>query len=125
LAGGNSFGAAAATAGIMFIKPELVRGAAANSAVRVWIAGVRGTRHRRRNQSDRYARARRVALADLFQDQLTRRGELQQFFGSARTPASNANRGVCGRAAHQLRLDEHDPGRRCRGADEFPPANFI
>ena len=35
-------GAAAATAGVMFIKPSLVRGTAANSAVRVGLLGCGG-----------------------------------------------------------------------------------
>src|SRR5215472_11625751 len=62
-------GAAAATTGLMFIKPELVRGTAANSAVRVGLLGCggRGTEDAT-NLVD--AGARVVALADLFQDQL-------------------------------------------------------
>src|SRR5215472_16974242 len=62
-------GAAAATTGLMFIKPELVRGTAANSAVRVGLLGCggRGTEDAT-NLVD--AGARVVALADMFQDQL-------------------------------------------------------
>ena len=63
-------GIGAAAAGVMFIKPELVFGTAANSAVRVGLLGCgsRGT-------DDASAlvdtgNARVVALADLFQDQL-------------------------------------------------------
>jgi len=41
-------GAAAATAGMMFIKPELVRGTAANSAVRVGLLGCGGRAPRMR-----------------------------------------------------------------------------
>jgi predicted dehydrogenase len=62
-------GAAAATTGLLFIKPELVRGTAANSAVRVGLLGCggRGTEDAT-NLVD--AGARVVALADMFQDQL-------------------------------------------------------
>src|SRR5690348_4212705 len=63
-------GVAAATAGAMFIKPELVRGTQANSAVRVGLLGCggRGTEDAA-NMLDTGG-ARVVALADLFQDQL-------------------------------------------------------
>ena len=62
-------GAAAATAGAMIIDPALVRGTAANSAIRVGLLGCggRGTEDAT-NLID--AGARVVALADLFQDQL-------------------------------------------------------
>ena len=60
---------AAATAGMMFLKPELARGTAANSAVRVGLLGCggRGTEDAS-NLID--AGARVVALADMFQDQI-------------------------------------------------------
>jgi myo-inositol 2-dehydrogenase/D-chiro-inositol 1-dehydrogenase len=63
-------GVAAATAGAMFIKPSLVRGSAANSAVRVGLLGCggRGTEDAK-NLIDTGG-ARVVALADMFQDQL-------------------------------------------------------
>ena len=62
-------GSAAATAGFMIIKPSLVRGTQANSAIRVGLLGCggRGTEDAT-NLLD--AGARIVALADLFQDQL-------------------------------------------------------
>src|SRR5947199_9247970 len=61
---------AAGTAGAMFIKPSLVRGSAANSAVRVGLLGCggRGTEYAT-NCVDKGG-ARVVALGDLFQDQL-------------------------------------------------------
>src|SRR6476660_1051510 len=62
-------GIAAAGAGGMFIKPQLVFGTEANSAVRVGLLGCGG-----RGSEDASnlvdAGARVVALADLFQDQL-------------------------------------------------------
>src|SRR2546429_7678111 len=63
-------GVAAATAGIMVIKPELVRGTAANSAVRVGLlgCGARGTEDAT-NLVDTGG-ARVVALGNLFQVQL-------------------------------------------------------
>src|SRR6195256_4792786 len=63
-------GAAAATAGIMFIKPELVRGAAANSALRVGLLGCGGRGTEDATNLIDTGGARVVALADLFQDQL-------------------------------------------------------
>src|ERR1041385_7348284 len=61
--------AAAAGAGVMFMKPQLVFGTDANSAVRVGLLGCggRGTEDAS-NLVD--AGARVVALADLFQDQI-------------------------------------------------------
>src|SRR5438270_12659318 len=63
-------GVAAAGAGVMFIKPSLVFGSAANSAVRVGLLGCgdRGTEDAT-NLVDTGG-ARVVALADMFQDQL-------------------------------------------------------
>src|SRR5438477_8100320 len=63
-------GLAAATAGAMFIKPALVHGTAANSAVRVGLlgCGARGTEDAS-NLVDTGG-ARVVALGDLFRDQL-------------------------------------------------------
>ena len=62
-------GAASVGAGVMFLKPQLVFGTEANSAVRVGLLGCggRGTEDAS-NLVD--AGARVVALADLFQDQL-------------------------------------------------------
>jgi myo-inositol 2-dehydrogenase/D-chiro-inositol 1-dehydrogenase len=63
-------GAAAATAGIMFIKPTLVRGTAANSAVRIGLLGCGGRGTEDATNLVDTGGARVVALADLFQDQL-------------------------------------------------------
>jgi len=63
-------GAAAAAAGIMFIKPELVRGTAANSAIRVGLLGCGGRGTEDAANLIDTGGARVVALADLFQDQL-------------------------------------------------------
>ena len=63
-------GAAAATAGILFIKPELVRGTAANSAIRVGLLGCGGRGTEDATNLVDTGGARVVALADLFPDQL-------------------------------------------------------
>ena len=63
-------GAAAATAGILLIKPELVRGTAANSAVRVGLLGCGGRGTEDATNLVDTGGARVVALADMFQDQL-------------------------------------------------------
>ena len=63
-------GAAAATAGVMFIKPSLVRGTAANSAVRIGLLGCGGRGTEDATNLVDTGGARVVALADLFQDQL-------------------------------------------------------
>src|SRR3979490_1286656 len=63
-------GTAAATAGMMFIKPSLVRGTEANSAVRVGLRGCGGRGTADATHLVEAGGARVVALADLFQDQL-------------------------------------------------------
>ncbi len=63
-------GVAAATAGAMFIKPALVHGTAANSAVRVGLLGCGGRGTEDASNLVDTGGARVVALADLFQDQL-------------------------------------------------------
>jgi myo-inositol 2-dehydrogenase/D-chiro-inositol 1-dehydrogenase len=63
-------GIAAATAGAMFIKPALVHGTAANSAVRVGLLGCGGRGTEDASNLVDTGGARVVALADLFQDQL-------------------------------------------------------
>src|SRR3977135_3006979 len=63
-------GAAAATAGILFVKPGLVRGTAANSAIRVGLLGCGGRGTEDATNLIDTGGARVVALADLFQDQL-------------------------------------------------------
>jgi myo-inositol 2-dehydrogenase / D-chiro-inositol 1-dehydrogenase len=62
--------AAAASAGVMFLKPELVRGSAANSAVRVGLLGCGGRGTEDASNLVDTGGARVVALADMFQDQL-------------------------------------------------------
>src|SRR5712664_504245 len=85
-------GAAAATAGLMFIKPLLVHGPAAHSAVRVGLLGCggRGTEHATNLIGTGGARG--VALADLFQDQLDKAREsfnkIQQAKGYSALDAS-------------------------------------
>jgi predicted dehydrogenase len=63
-------GLAATTAGVMFIKPELAFGTAANSAVRVGLLGCGGRGTDDASSLVDTGGARVVALADLFQDQL-------------------------------------------------------
>ncbi|HEV2348851.1 MAG TPA: Gfo/Idh/MocA family oxidoreductase [Terriglobia bacterium] len=68
--GRREFMGAAATGGLMLIKPELVRGTAANSAVRVGLLGCGGRGTEDTNNLVDTGGARVTALADLFQDQL-------------------------------------------------------
>src|SRR5713226_1839614 len=68
-------GAAAMTAGMMFLKPELVRGTAANSAVRVGLLGCGGRGTEDATNLIDTGGARVVALGDLFQDQLDKARE--------------------------------------------------
>ncbi|HTZ72586.1 MAG TPA: Gfo/Idh/MocA family oxidoreductase [Candidatus Aquilonibacter sp.] len=63
-------GVAAGTAGAMLIKPSLVRGAEANSALRIGLLGCGGRGTDDATVFVNSANARIVALADLFQDQL-------------------------------------------------------
>ena len=63
-------GVAAGTAGAMFIKPALVRGTAANSAVRVGLLGCGGRGTEDATNLVDTGGARVVALGDLVRDQL-------------------------------------------------------
>src|SRR4051812_10399052 len=63
-------GGVAATPGILFIKPQLVRGRAAHSAVRGGLLGCGGRGTEDASNLVDTGGARVVALADLFQDQL-------------------------------------------------------
>src|SRR5215471_2666691 len=63
-------GAAAATTGLMFVNPNLVRGTAANSAVRVGLLGCGGRGTEDATNLVDTGGARVVALADMLQDQL-------------------------------------------------------
>jgi myo-inositol 2-dehydrogenase/D-chiro-inositol 1-dehydrogenase len=68
--GRRKFIGAAAAAGVMFIKPGLVHGTAANSAVRVGLLGCGGRGTEDATNMFETGGARVVALADMFQDQL-------------------------------------------------------
>lgn len=68
--GRREFMGAAATAGVMLMKPALVRGTAANSALRVGLLGCGGRGTHDATDLVETGSARVVALADLFQDQL-------------------------------------------------------
>src|SRR5690348_6981615 len=85
-------GLAATTAGAIFIKPELVFGTAANSAVRVGLLGCGGRGTENAKTLIETGGARVTALADLFQDQLdaarVRLDEIQQGRGYATLDAS-------------------------------------
>src|SRR5205823_11596342 len=63
-------GAAATTAGMLLLKPELVRGTAANSTGRVALLGCGGRGTEDATHMIDTGGARVVALGDLFQDQL-------------------------------------------------------
>ena len=62
--------AATTTAGVLLLKPELVRGSAANSAVRVGLLGCGGRGTEDATNLVDTGNARVVALADLFRDQI-------------------------------------------------------
>jgi len=104
-------GAAAATAGVMFIKPSLVHGTAANSAVRVGLLGCGGRGTEDATNLIDTGGARIVALADLFQDQLdTARAhfdKLQQAKGYSALDASQlfVGPGACQQIASSKELD--------------------
>ena len=85
-------GLAATAAGAMFIKPELVFGTAANSAVRVGLLGRGGRGTEDAKSLVETGGARVVALGDLFHDQLdaarAKFDQLQQEKGFAALDAS-------------------------------------
>jgi myo-inositol 2-dehydrogenase / D-chiro-inositol 1-dehydrogenase len=85
-------GMAAVTAAAMFIEPSLVRGSAANSAVRVGLLGCGGRGTEDASNLIDTGGARVVALADMFQDQLdlahTHFDKVQQAKGYAALDAS-------------------------------------
>src|SRR5213080_3158208 len=68
-------GVAAVTAGAMLLKPSLVRGTEANSAVRVGLLGCGGRGTEDATNLVDTGGARVVALGDLFQDQLDKARE--------------------------------------------------
>src|SRR5438309_1069713 len=85
-------GAAAAAAGMLLIKPELVRGTAANSTVRVALLGCGGRGTEDATNMIETVGARVVALGDLFQDELDKArdnfNKIQQDKGYAALDAS-------------------------------------
>src|SRR5256712_12524107 len=85
-------GTTAAAAAAMFIKPALVHGTAANSAVRVGLLGCGGRGTEDATNLIDTGGARVVALADLFQDQLDKAREnfnkMQQAKGYAALDAA-------------------------------------
>ena len=86
--GRRQFLGAAGAAGIIILKPQLVRGTAANSAIRI---GLLGCGHRGTHVAASFTNsttARVVALADLFQDQLDK--------GKQHFDALNAKHGYAG-----------------------------
>jgi myo-inositol 2-dehydrogenase / D-chiro-inositol 1-dehydrogenase len=95
-------GGAAVTAGVMFIKPELVFGSAANSVVRVGLLGCGGRGTEDAQNLVDTGSARVVALADLFQDQLaTARVHFDQTQQAKGYAALNAAQLFVGPDAHQ------------------------
>src|SRR6201987_3829036 len=85
-------GSAAATAGILLLRPELVRGTAANSAVRVGLLGCGGRGTEDASNLVDTGNARVVGLAAMFQDQLANAkkpfDDMQQGKGYAAIDAS-------------------------------------
>ncbi|HTS69886.1 MAG TPA: Gfo/Idh/MocA family oxidoreductase [Terriglobia bacterium] len=66
----RDFMTTAAAAGLMIIKPQLVRGTAANSSVRVGLLGCGQRGSHVATALSQHPQARYIALADLFSDQL-------------------------------------------------------
>lgn len=102
-------GSAAATAGILIIKPALVRGTAANSAIRVGLLGCGGRGTEDASNLVDTGGARVVALADLFQDQLDKARDtfdkLQQAKGF---PALDGSQFFVGPSAFQRIADSKE-----------------
>src|SRR2546422_3553968 len=105
--------AAAATAGILFIKPGLVRGTAANSAIRVGLLGCGGRGTEDASNLVDTGGARVVALADLFPDQLDKAhaqfDQMQQAKGYAALDARQLFVGP--RAYEQIAASQEEIGR--------------
>src|SRR5438067_12518198 len=95
-------GLAATAAGAMFIKPELVFGTAANSAVRVGLLGCGGRGTEDAKSLVETGGARVVALADLFHDQLdAARAKFDQLQQEKGFPALDASQLFVGPKAYQ------------------------
>ena len=116
-------GLAATAAGGIFMKPELVFGTAANSAVRVGLLGCGGRGTEDASSLVDTGGARVVALADLFQDQLDAArahfDQAQQAKGYARLDASQLFLGP--NAYQQIASSKTGRDRNCH-ATVFPPA---
>jgi len=95
-------GAAAASAGVMFIKPSLICGTAANSAVRVGLLGCGGRGTEDAANLIDTGGARVVALADLFQDQLdAARAHFDQLQRAKGYPSVDSSQLFVGPSAYQ------------------------
>jgi len=95
-------GAAAASAGVMFIRPSLIRGTAANSAVRVGLLGCGGRGTEDAANLVDTGGARVVALADLFQDQLdTARAHFDQIQQVKGYPSLDSSQLFVGPSSYQ------------------------
>src|SRR5437016_12364474 len=110
-------GVRAATPGPMLIKPELVRGTGANSAVRVGLLGCGGRGTEDASNLVDTGNARVAALADMFQDQLENAkkhfDEMQQGKGYQAIDASQIFVGP--KAYQQMAASKEEIGRAsCR-----------
>jgi predicted dehydrogenase len=95
-------GAAAASAGVMFIRPSFLRGTAANPAVRVGLLGCGGRGTEDAANLIDTGGVRVVALADLFQDQLdTARAHFDQIQQAKGYPAVDSSQLFVGPSAYQ------------------------
>ena len=95
-------GAAAVSAGVMLIRPSLIRGTAANSTVRVGLLGCGGRGTEDAANLIDTGGARVVALADLFQDQLdTARAHFDQIQKAKGYPAVDSSQLFVGPNAYQ------------------------
>jgi predicted dehydrogenase len=100
---------AATTAGVMFIKPSLVHGTAANSAVRVGLLGCGGRGTEDATNLIDTGNARVVALADLFGDQLyTAHAHFDQLQQAKGYPAIDASQLFLGPHAYQQIADSKE-----------------
>ncbi len=116
--------AAAAAAGFMIIKPELVRGTSANSALRVGLLGCGGRGRADTKYLIQTGKARLVALADLFQDKLD---AAKSYFDSFQRSKGYApiERSLMFRGPEAYRADRELQGRgryRDHHDSVFPPA---
>jgi predicted dehydrogenase len=100
---------AATTAGVMFIKPSLVRGTDTNSAVRVGLLGCGGRGTEDATNLIDTGNARVVALADLFGDQLyTAHAHFDQLQQAKGYPAIDASQLFLGPHAYEQIADSKE-----------------